>query len=117
MTPTKEQIKIMRFILRAESYSADEVDEIMEDISSWYEIWLEFRAIALAQMRAGINCGTYGYLGQMQILGEIRKKCPARGNKPYEVDNNYAPIFARFYNAIVKKPYFELRNKKQKEAA
>ena len=113
MKPTKDQIKIMRFILRAEGYTAEQTDKIMSDSANWYEIWIEFKSIALAQMRAGINYGTYGYLGQMQILGEIRKKCPARGNKPYEVNNNHAPIFARFYNAIVKKPYFELREQKR----
>jgi len=117
MNITADQVKLMRFILRAEGYTTEDVNEIMSDVNEWYPIWLEFKRIALANMRANIFPGKRGYLGQMQILGEIRKMCPDRGNKPYEVNNNLAPIFARFFNAIAKQDYFELRELKQKVAA
>ncbi len=106
---TSKQIQVMRFILRGNGYSKEFTDQIMNSAEEWYPIWLEFKKVALENRKNGIFRGRMGYLGQMQILGEIRKKCPARGNVPYEVNNDYAPVFARFFNAITKSEYFELR--------
>lgn len=114
---SKVQISVIRSILRGHNYSPCLVDNIMGKVDEWYPIWLEFKVIALRNFRANIRYGEKGYLGQMQILGEIRKMCPARGSEPYEVNNDWAPIFARLFNAIVHCDYFELRELKQRMAA
>lgn len=112
MNLTPEKIKIARHALLSAGYRDEALNYFMSSIYEWYPIWLEFKEIAMRQKNAGVTRGKTGFMGQMQIIGEVRKKCPARGNKPYEVNNDFAPMAARLFNCLIGYDYFELRASK-----
>lgn len=116
-----EKLRLIRQVLLVSGYPLEEVDSFIAKHNSWYYIWEKFKALALKNWRDGIKRGDKNFAGQMQLLGEVRKLCPATGQDPYSVNNNFAPKFALMFNAITQEEYFEIRRKgaksKHQEAA
>lgn len=109
-----DKLRLIRLVLIASGDPIEEVDSFISKHEQWFFLWELFKAIALRNWRAGIKRGDVNFMGQMQIIGEIRKQCPATGSEPYSVNNNLAPKFALMVNAITKSDYFEIRKRKAK---
>lgn len=68
-------------------------------------VWTAFEHHATHAMMRGVKVGAMAVINRIRWESEIEKP----EGQQYKINNNYAPYYARIYNAKYKKDFFETR--------
>lgn len=67
------------------------------------QIWRAFEKFSYEALKANRR------VGSMTVVGRVRWETEVEQNGEYKVNNNFAPYYARIFNAKYKTPFFDTR--------